>query len=211
MSSATGGEERTRSINVKGIKVSVPAGPLVHNRSNSLLHDKEEELQSLQKRRRQLEAAFSQAVGPQDLHGVDAAIAQEKLLIRHLEKSLHPNPGNEEEEGDDTDQPPIKYKSVKDCDVVDKLTVVDLPSAHIHQAHLLEVNSLSKTFAPANVHNLSAFSTTTSGEEIAYNKLLGHTDGVIADLVRRAGMPHETKVYVRAGRWVGSLAVIVQR
>ncbi len=40
---------------------------------------------------------------------------------------------------------------------------------------------------------------TTSGESIAYNKLLGHQDGIIADIVRREGLPPETKVYVRAG------------
>jgi len=60
--------------------------------------------------------------------------------------------------------------------------------AHIQQANLLEINNLGETFQPANVHNLSHFSTTSSGEEIAYNKLLGHQDGIIADIVRREGL-----------------------
>lgn len=62
------------------------------------------------------------------------------------------------------------------------------PGAHIHQANLMEIRNLGEFFAPADVQNLSHFSTTTSGEEIAYNKLLGHQDGIIADIVRRAGM-----------------------
>lgn len=60
--------------------------------------------------------------------------------------------------------------------------------AHIQQANLLEINSLANKFKSADVHNLSHFSTTTSGEEIAYNKLLGHQDGIIADIVRREGL-----------------------
>lgn len=56
------------------------------------------------------------------------------------------------------------------------------------QANLLEINDLGKTFKGAGVENKSQFSTTSSGENIAYNKLLGHQDGIIADIVRREGM-----------------------
>ena len=31
-------------------------------------------------------------------------------------------------------------------------------------------------------------SSSTAGENIAYNKLLGHQDGIIADIVRREGL-----------------------
>jgi len=94
---------------------------------------------------------------------------------------------------------PIKYKSVKDCELSAQLNIKDLECAHIHQANLLEITDLGRTFKGANVQNLSQMSSTTSGESIAYNKLLGHQDGIIADIVRREGLPPETKVYVRAG------------
>eukprot|EP00624_Nannochloropsis_granulata_P000220 evm.model.NODE_10827_length_17461_cov_27.031786.1 len=94
---------------------------------------------------------------------------------------------------------PIKYKSVKDCELSAQLNIKDLECAHIHQANLLEITNLGRTFKGANVQNLSQMSSTTSGESIAYNKLLGHQDGIIADIVRREGLPPETKVYVRAG------------
>jgi hypothetical protein len=94
---------------------------------------------------------------------------------------------------------PVKYKSVKDSKLSAQLNIKDLECAHIHQANLLEITDLGRTFKGANVQNLSQMSSTTSGESIAYNKLLGHQDGIIADIVRREGLPPETKVYVRAG------------
>ena len=60
--------------------------------------------------------------------------------------------------------------------------------AHILQANLLEITDLGRTFKGAGIRNLSQLSTTTSGESIAYNKLLGHQDGIIADIVRREGL-----------------------
>ncbi|EKU22888.1 6-phosphofructo-2-kinase / fructose-2,6-bisphosphatase, partial [Nannochloropsis gaditana CCMP526] len=113
---------------------------------------------------------------------------------------LHPPPASSEEGG----QAPsgakvIKYKSVKDSKLSSELSIKDLECAHIHQANLLEIPNLGKTFKGAHVQNLSQMSGTTSGESIAYNKLLGHQDGIIADIVRREGLPPETKVYVRAG------------
>ena len=62
------------------------------------------------------------------------------------------------------------------------------PCAHIQQANLLELNNLGEIFKGAGVKNLSQFATTSSGEDIAYNKLLGHQDGILADIVRREGM-----------------------
>ena len=66
----------------------------------------------------------------------------------------------------------------------------------------MEITNLGTTFKGADIQNLSQMSGTTSGESIAYNKLLGHRDGIIADIVRREGLPPETKVYVRAGMYV---------
>jgi len=94
---------------------------------------------------------------------------------------------------------PVKYKSVKDSKLSAQLNIKDLECAHIYQANLLEITDLGRTFKGASVQNLSQMSSTTSGESIAYNKLLGHQDGIIADIVRREGLPPETKVYVRAG------------
>ena len=65
---------------------------------------------------------------------------------------------------------------------------LDRECAHILQANLLEITDLGKTFKGAGIRNLSQLSATTSGEMIAYNKLLGHQDGIIADIVRREGL-----------------------
>lgn len=94
---------------------------------------------------------------------------------------------------------PSKYKSVTQCKLSAQLKIKDLECAHISQANLLEITDLGQTFKSRGVVNLSQFATTSAGDDIAYNKLLGHQDGIIADIVRRDGLPPETKVYVRAG------------
>jgi hypothetical protein len=62
---------------------------------------------------------------------------------------------------------------------------------------------LGRTFKGAGVRNLSQMSSTTSGEHIAYNKLLGHQDGIIADIVRREGL---VRVCFMGVLWVGGAA-----
>ena len=108
-----------------------------------------------------------------------------------------------EEEGDVGTSFPLKLRkhgSVKNLKSANSLNIRDLECAHIEQAFLLDIESLGKRFKSENIFNQSHFSTQDSrGDEVAYNKLLGHTDGIIADIVRRKGLPNETKVYVRAG------------